>query len=164
MCPQCRRPWFDFWVGKIRWRRDRLPTPAFLGFPCDSAGKEYSCNVGDLGLIRGLGRSPGEGNGTHSIILAWRIHRQRSLESYSPWVSKTEPLLFSRSLYSQGNSSVVGPTSFIRITFHLIWKWTQRWRGRMSFLLTGMLIFNGSWHSMGKVVPSPSWMLRVFLY
>ena len=26
----------DSWVGKICWRRDRLPTPVFLGFPCDS--------------------------------------------------------------------------------------------------------------------------------
>ena len=26
---QCRRPWFDSWVGKIQWRRDRLPTPVF---------------------------------------------------------------------------------------------------------------------------------------
>ena len=34
-----------------------------LGFPCGSAGKEFSCNVGDLGSIPGLGRSPGEGNG-----------------------------------------------------------------------------------------------------
>jgi len=34
----------------------------FLGFPCGSAGKESTCNVGDLGLIPGLGRSPGEGN------------------------------------------------------------------------------------------------------
>ena len=34
-----------------------------LGFPCGSAGKESSCNAGDLGLIPGLGRSPGEGNG-----------------------------------------------------------------------------------------------------
>ena len=42
---------------------DRLPTSAFLGFPGGSAGKEYTCNVGDLGLIPGLGRSPGEGNG-----------------------------------------------------------------------------------------------------
>ena len=33
-------PWFDSWVGKICWRRDRLPTPVFLGFPCGSAGKE----------------------------------------------------------------------------------------------------------------------------
>ena len=35
-CLQCRRPGFDFWVGKIPWRRERLPTPVlwlgeFLG-------------------------------------------------------------------------------------------------------------------------------------
>ena len=41
----------------------RLPTPVFLGFPCGSAGKESACNAGDLGLIPGLGRSPGEGKG-----------------------------------------------------------------------------------------------------
>ena len=35
----------------------------FLGFPCGSVGKESACNVGDLGLIPGLGRSPGEGKG-----------------------------------------------------------------------------------------------------
>ena len=35
----------------------------FLGFPCSSAGKESTSNVGDLGSIPGLGRSPGEGNG-----------------------------------------------------------------------------------------------------
>ena len=57
------RPWFDFWVGKITWRMDRLPTPVFLGFPGGSAGKESVCNVGDLGSIPGLGRSPGEGKG-----------------------------------------------------------------------------------------------------
>ena len=33
------------------------------GLPCGSAGKESPCNVGDLGLIPGLGRSPGEGKG-----------------------------------------------------------------------------------------------------
>ena len=33
-----------------------------IGFPGDSAGKE-SCYAGDLGLIPGLGRFPGEGNG-----------------------------------------------------------------------------------------------------
>ena len=33
-----------------------------VGFPCGSAGKESACNAGDLGLIPGLGRSPGEGN------------------------------------------------------------------------------------------------------
>ena len=51
---------FDSWVGKICWRRDRLPTPVFLVFPCGSAGKESTCNAGDLGPIPGLGRSHGE--------------------------------------------------------------------------------------------------------
>ena len=60
---QCRIPWLHSRVGKIRWRRDRLPTPVFLGFPGGSAGKESTCNAGDLGSIPGLGRSPGEGKG-----------------------------------------------------------------------------------------------------
>ena len=34
-----------------------------MGFPGGSAGKESTCNAGDLGLIPGLGKSPGEGNG-----------------------------------------------------------------------------------------------------
>ena len=33
------------------------------GFSCHSTGKESACNVGDLGSIPGLGRSPGEGKG-----------------------------------------------------------------------------------------------------
>ena len=33
------------------------------GFPGGSAGKEFACNAGDPGLIPGLGRSLGEGNG-----------------------------------------------------------------------------------------------------
>ena len=53
----------DSWVGKIPWRRDRLPIPVFLGIPCGSAGKESACNVGDLGSILRLGRSPGEEKG-----------------------------------------------------------------------------------------------------
>ena len=43
--------------------RDRLPTLVFLGFPGGSAGTESACNVGDLGLIPGLRRYPGEGKG-----------------------------------------------------------------------------------------------------
>ena len=34
-----------------------------MGFPYGSAGKEFACNVGDLGSIPGLGRSLGEGKG-----------------------------------------------------------------------------------------------------
>ena len=54
---------FDSWVGQISWRRDRPPTPVFLGFPGGSAGKESAHNAGDLGSIPGVGRSPGEGKG-----------------------------------------------------------------------------------------------------
>ena len=44
-----------------------------MGFPCGSAGKESSCNAGDLSSVSGLGRSPGEGKAIPSSILAWRI-------------------------------------------------------------------------------------------
>ena len=51
--------------GEIPWRRDRLPTPVFLGFPGGSHGKESALNVGDMGSIPRLGRAnpvflPGE--------------------------------------------------------------------------------------------------------
>ena len=59
---QCRRPWFNSCIGTIPWRRDRLPTQVFLGFPCGSAVKESTYNAGDLGRSE-LGRSPGEGKG-----------------------------------------------------------------------------------------------------
>ena len=39
------------------------------GFPCASAGKKSACNVGDLGLITGLGRSAGEGKGLPTPVL-----------------------------------------------------------------------------------------------
>ena len=45
----------------------------FKGFPGGAEVKTSACNVGELGLIPGLGRSPEEGRGTHSSILAWRI-------------------------------------------------------------------------------------------
>ena len=60
---RCRRPWFDSWVRKIPWRRDRLPTPVFLGFPGGLDGKASACSAGDLGSIPELGRSPGKGKG-----------------------------------------------------------------------------------------------------
>ena len=53
-------------------------------FPGDSNGNESACNAGDLALIPGLGRSSGEGNATHSSILAWRI----------PWTEEPGGLQF----------------------------------------------------------------------
>ena len=59
----CRRHWFDSCVGKICWRRDRLPTPLFLGFLSGSDGKESAFYAENLGSIPGLRRSLGEGKG-----------------------------------------------------------------------------------------------------
>ena len=48
-------------------------TPVFLGFPCGSARKESTCNVGDLGLILCWEDLSEKGMATHSNVLAWRI-------------------------------------------------------------------------------------------
>ena len=40
-----------------------MPLKVCLGFLGGSAGKEFACSAGDLGLIPGLGRFPGEGKG-----------------------------------------------------------------------------------------------------
>ena len=44
----------------------------------------FVCNVGDLDSIPESGRSPGEGNGTHSSIPAWRIPWTKEPGSYNP--------------------------------------------------------------------------------
>ena len=55
------------------------------GFPGGSVGKEFACNVGDLGSISGLGRSPGEGHGN---LLQYSClenpYGQRTMAGYSP--------------------------------------------------------------------------------
>ena len=59
-------------------RRDRLPTPVFLGFLCDSAGKESACNAGDLGSVPGLGRSPAEGKEEKGSSKKTRLNKKTS--------------------------------------------------------------------------------------
>jgi len=56
-----------------------------LGFLGGSDGKEPTCNVGDLHLIPGLGRSPGGG---HAIFLPGELHGWGSLVDYNPWSHK----------------------------------------------------------------------------
>ena len=59
----------QFLGGEVPWRRTRLPTPVFLGFPSGSDGKESSCNAGDLVWEDPLE----EGMAAHSNVLTWRI-------------------------------------------------------------------------------------------
>ena len=85
-----RETWvgFDPWVGKIPWRKDRLPTPVFSSFPGGSAGKESACDAGDLGLIPGLEDPLEEGMATHSSSLAWRIPMAQETGGLQPTGSR----------------------------------------------------------------------------
>ena len=55
--------WKSINFSQPLWRVRINYTDFYMGFPWGPAGKEYACNVGDLGSIPGLGRSPGEGKG-----------------------------------------------------------------------------------------------------
>ena len=58
------------------------------GFPGGSDGKECACNAGDLGLLPGLGRSPGGQYGnTLQCSSLENPHEQRSLVGSTPWGS-----------------------------------------------------------------------------
>ena len=66
-----------------------LPFHHFLHFPGSSVSKESACNVGDLGLTPGLGRSPGGGHGNPlQCSCQENAHGQRRLVGYSPWGRK----------------------------------------------------------------------------
>ena len=77
------------------------------GFPCGLAGKESTCNVGDLGSIPGLGRYPGEGKGyplqysgldnSMDCIVLWVVKSQTRLSDFH----------FTLELDFQGGSVVV---------------------------------------------------------
>ena len=60
------------------------------GFPGGSDGKASARNVGEPGLIPGLGRSPGEGNGNplQYSCLENSLDGLKSLVGYSPWGRK----------------------------------------------------------------------------
>ena len=55
--------WITYWPIWLYWEQISHfeKVTVIPGFPCVSAGKESSCNVGDLGSVPGLGRSPWEG-------------------------------------------------------------------------------------------------------
>ena len=120
ICLQCGKPGFDPLVGKIPWRRERLPTLVFwpgefhglyspwghskeldtterlslsvsnrkFGLPWRLSGKEFACSAGDSNSILGQEDPLAKKMATHSSILAWESHGQRSPAGYSPWGRK----------------------------------------------------------------------------
>ena len=60
-----------------------------MDFPGSSVVKNLPVNAGDVGLIPGLGRSPGERNGNPlQYSCPGKSHGRRSLADYSPWGHK----------------------------------------------------------------------------
>ena len=84
---QCRRPQFDPWVGKILWRRERLPTPVFWPGEfhglCSPWGRKELDMIERLSLFRECGKEA-----------------QRVLRCGSPWRQgiQCRPLLLCNSL------------------------------------------------------------------
>ena len=71
-------------------------------FPGGSDGKESACNVGHLGSIPGLGRSPGGGHGNPlQYSCLENPHGQRSLVSYSLWGCKELDMTEQLSIHTQ---------------------------------------------------------------
>ena len=71
--------------GALRAHRNLVSLHHIMGFSYSSVGKESACNAGDLGLIPGSGKSPGEGNGNsiQCSFLPGEFHGQRSMVGYS---------------------------------------------------------------------------------
>ena len=69
--------WFNFWVWKIPWTKDKLPTWVFLGFHSGLAIKNLPA-MGEM-WVQSLGWEDPleESMTTHSSILAWRIPKDR---------------------------------------------------------------------------------------
>ena len=78
--------WLDICALGLKNEKMKIKFEKYLGFLGDSDVKESACSARDLGLIPGLGRSPGGGHGSpvqHSCLE--NPHRQRSLVGCSPW-------------------------------------------------------------------------------
>ena len=95
--------------GRSR-RRDRLSTTVFLGFPGGSAGKESTCNAGDLGSIPGWEDSPGEGKG----YLLQYSGLENSIDCVVHGVAKSQTQLSDfhfQSGYTQNSEKAMAPHS-----------------------------------------------------
>ena len=80
---------WETWVRSLGWEDPLEKGKGFIcthvGFPGGSAGKESTCNVGDLGSLPGLGRSLGEGNG----YLLQYSGLENSMDCIVPGVAKS---------------------------------------------------------------------------
>ena len=82
-----------------------------MGFPGGSESKEFACNAGHLGLIPGLGRTPGGWHGNPLQYSCLENPTDRGLVGYSPWGLKesdmTEQLSTAQHISQNGNNSLL---------------------------------------------------------
>ena len=105
------------------------------GFPCGSAGKESACSAGNLGLIPGLGRSPGEGKGyplqysglenSMDYIVHGVIKSQTRLSNchfhHFKWVNSIVcELCLNRGLPKNKQKQCTDQAKNYRLTFHIL--------------------------------------------
>ena len=84
--------------------------PCWRGFPCGSAGKESTCNAGDLGSILGLRRFPGEGKG-YPLQYSGLENSKGEFQAHGAtksWTQPTERLSLTHSLTLLESGIVVG--------------------------------------------------------
>ena len=81
------------------------------GFPGGSIGKESACNAGDLGLIPGLGRFPGEVKG-----YPFQYSGLENSIDYSPWVHKESDTTERLSLLAKNPTHTSAFTYFLNCT------------------------------------------------
>ena len=129
-----------------------------MGFPCGSAGKESACNVGDLGLIPGLGRSPGEGNSyplqdsgleysmdciVHGVTKSWAQLSNCHVTCCHNWYWLNWRTLISLTvlIICYTNDSILKLEIFVRIKLLILkLKWFS-----LSFILVISETFSHSW-------------------
>ena len=139
-----------------------------MGFPCASAGKEFSCNAGDLGLISGLGRSPGEGKGyplQYSGLensMNYTVHgvaksRTRLNNFHFQVVNMLQSVIEALSLITTLNLGFLWWSNNPTFNAHTNWKTRRDFRNLKNLLSASLRIKNMAtrWHIPALQAPYP---------
>ena len=98
-------------------------TIAYLNFHGGSDGKVTAYNMGDLGSIPGLGRSPGEGNGNPLQYSCWRVpwtEEPGGLQSIR--LQRLPKQIIKRNITYTNTHTVIHPLIVTRILCYFIFK------------------------------------------
>ena len=129
-----------------------------LSFPGDLAGKESVCSVGDLGLVPGLGRSPGEGNSLptpvfwpgefHGLYSPWGLQESDTMEQISLW------LLVGAGLINHESAGLMLLVFFQEVVFaaHV-----NRWLRVIKLILSRVLHLPAKSHGQRSLVGCSLW-------